>query len=540
MNFEAIYSQQPFLDQLWKTDFNLEELAKLRLVCKKWRNEIDNNELWQGFAKQIGLPDTVREIGYGRNEILKRGVWRRVVYWHIRHCSRYILKKDVYPTISEVTLWIKRLNAKSLVLCCEQMISLRSYEVSRFLFVNRPLDSLNYDDVAVAESIELLRKAVQKRFNSFSGNLFITNALPISALELLAGFTSLTRLTIQVRSLVAVPNLSCFIQLKVLSLTFGAFYVIPPEIEELTNLEELRLGYNKISLIEADLSRLIKLKTLNLRKNKLSHTIFEQAFPSSLRKLKLDDNIIGTVGSSIANLTQVRSLHLDRCMINRMDPNALSKLTKLRRLSLRENLFDEIPLGIRHIRSVDLTRNPMSVLRDEPKFFDRRHIALDGVQLRSIPSWIGKYTRMTHLNLSTNALIELPSELSSLVALRELNIAANSFKTFPEVVFKLTTLRFLDLSQNPSIFATDAFKRLSDLVKLGSLTLNNNKLEELPMEFASLRRLWKLQISSNKFEFVPEVIFNLRRLRWLFLGDNPIIALPDSITRLTKLRIDRD
>ena len=74
-------------------------------------------------------------------------------------------------------------------------------------------------------------------------------------------------------------------------------------------------------------------------------------------------------------------------------------------------------------------------------------------------------------------------------------------------------------------------------MKLETLSLNNNQIEEIPYTIKKLESLAKLYLGGNKFTTFPEAIPTLRNLQELYLNDNQIKTLPIEIGNLDRLGI---
>ena len=202
---------------------------------------------------------------------------------------------------------------------------------------------------------------------------------------------------------------------RVTSLVFPPNWLrgsLPPELGELTELEELSLDWSGLTgPIPPALGKL-----------------------SRLRKLVLvDAQLSGPIPPALGNLTGLTELKLHRNQLSGTIPPALGNLTSLRVLSLfTNNLTGEMPaeLGrLTHLEQLDVGDNGLS---------------------GPIPVELGALTALTELKVwRTRVSGPVPPELGNLRALRKLQLWRNRLTgPIPAELGNLTHLTFLDLSEN--------------------------------------------------------------------------------------------
>ncbi len=76
---------------------------------------------------------------------------------------------------------------------------------------------------------------------------------------------------------------------------------------------------------------------------------------------------------------------------------------------------------------------------------------------------------------------------------------------------------------------------ISKFVKLEQLHLSNNKFTMIPNEIWRFPGLWRLYLGGNDIESIPSDIGRLRNLLWLYIGNNRIAELPPEVGTLTSL-----
>ena len=160
---------------------------------------------------------------------------------------------------------------------------------------------------------------------------------------------------------------------------------IPPELGNLTALEELILDNNQLNgEIPPELSNLVNLEYMSLGNNLLT----------------------GQIPAWLGNLTGLKSLYLVNNQLNGEIPHELGNLTALKRLDLRDN-------------------------------------QLTG----GIPAELGNLTALQRLDLSYNQLSgDIPAELGRLTALQWLDLRSNDFTLMPEDLRRLAVQNNLEIN----------------------------------------------------------------------------------------------
>jgi hypothetical protein len=113
---------------------------------------------------------------------------------------------------------------------------------------------------------------------------------------------------------------------------------IPPEISNLTNLQELNLSRNKIKAIPPEISNLTNLKYLRLSNNEIEIIPPEISNLTNLQELRLSYNKIKVIPPEISNLTNLQELHLSNNKIKAIPPE-VEKLENLLTLDTDRNLL---------------------------------------------------------------------------------------------------------------------------------------------------------------------------------------------------------
>ncbi len=140
---------------------------------------------------------------------------------------------------------------------------------------------------------------------------------------------------------------------------------LPPEIGNLSYLEELRLYDNKLTSLPAEIENLSNLYYLNLRNNSFTNLSSEIANLFSLTSLDLSSNQLMTLSDEIGNLTNLRELFLHNNQLMSLPPE-IGNLSNLCYLYVPENQLRHLPASLGQLSNLerdncnlDISDNPL-------------------------------------------------------------------------------------------------------------------------------------------------------------------------------------
>ena len=153
--------------------------------------------------------------------------------------------------------------------------------------------------------------------------------------------------------------------------------------------------------------------------------------------------------------------------------------------------------------------------------------------LTSLPSEIGKLTKLEQLFIANGALTELPAEMANLVSCTDLELYnCPLMKKFPMVLAKMPELVTLQVANNRQWEADDLLEGLKALAtgpsaeKLQLLYFNQNSLEVIPKEIKNMKKLGLLDFASNKIHTIEEPWGTDIKPVQLYLDNNQLTSFP--------------
>lgn len=198
---------------------------------------------------------------------------------------------------------------------------------------------------------------------------------------------------------------------------------IPPEVCQITTLQELSLADNELIEVIPEIAQLTRLRLLSLRGNNLT------AFPSGITQLDkleilyLSSNGLTKIPPEIGRLQNLQQLYLNDNALEEIPPE-IGRLTHLRRLSIKGNNLSSIPPEIGALR-------------------DLESLYLDNNRLVRLPPQLGKLSFLERLSVRKNSLTSLPFEIGQLNNLHTLDCSSNILSEFPPEVLAQGTQAIL-------------------------------------------------------------------------------------------------
>ncbi|XBI62934.1 hypothetical protein VPH35_043446 [Triticum aestivum] len=257
-------------------------------------------------------------------------------------------------------------------------------------------------------------------------------------------------------------------------------------------------------------------------------------------------NLLGTISSSIGNLTYLRHFGLQENRFYGTIPTEVGHLVQLKYLNVsRNSIGREIPPTLAtcvQLRVIDLRHNMHkgSVPQELASLDNLEVLALGYNNLTgSIPVEIGNLKALKYLHLRANLLVgEIPVEVGNLRNLTDLYLNFNGLSgSVPASLGGLQKLQILYLSGNQlSGLIPPSLGNLSSLLVLD--VQKNGLTGSIPESLGNLNLLNVLSLTSNSFTgSIPHTLGKLSSLVEFYLNGNQLEgSIPPSVYNLSSLQ----
>ncbi|XP_035825487.1 protein flightless-1 homolog isoform X3 [Aplysia californica] len=256
------------------------------------------------------------------------------------------------------------------------------------------------------------------------------------------------------------PELENAKSVLVLNLSHNQIEMIPNQLFiNLTDLVFVDLSSNNLETLPPQMRRLTSLQTLILDNNPLIHAQLRQLpVLTALQTLRMRNTqrTLSNFPTGLDTLTNLQDVDLSYNNLTRV-PEALYKLSSLKRLNLSDNEISELSLMIdvwTKLETLNLSRNKLTALPTSlHKLVSLKKLYLNGNQLdfEGIPPNIGKLHELEVFSASKNSLEMIPEGLGRCGKLKKLILNDNKLITLPDILHLLPELSTLDVRNNPDL-----------------------------------------------------------------------------------------
>ncbi len=289
--------------------------------------------------------------------------------------------------------------------------------------------------------------------------------------------------------------------------------LLPPEIGQLTSMEDLALFANRLTCLPKEIGQLGALTGLGLDQNRLTRLPKEMGRLGALTGLGLYHNDLTRLPKEIGQLKALTVLGVSYNRLINL-PKEIGQLGALIKLDLGHNNLARLSKMITQLGTL-------------------QYLRLNNNRLTHLPKEIGRLRALKYLNLEDNRLKSLPKEIGQLRALLMLSLISNRLTSLPKEIGQLRALTGFYLRNN---HLTRIPKEIGQLRAMTSLALMENRLRHLPKEIGQLKALAFLGLSDNLLAGVPKEIGQLKVLKHLLLANNCLANLPKEIGQLRALQ----
>lgn len=174
-------------------------------------------------------------------------------------------------------------------------------------------------------------------------------------------------------------------------------------------------------------------------------------------RLKLSQNLTEFPLEILEQADSLEILDLSNNQLSSLPPE-FSQLKKLRIAFFNNNQFEEFPRVLAscpNLSMVSFKDNQIKTISADALSPNIRWLILTNNQLTTLPSSIGKLSRLQKCMLAGNQLQSLPDELANCQNLELIRLAANQLQTLPSLLLTLPRLTWLAYAGNPCCPTTD-------------------------------------------------------------------------------------
>jgi len=229
----------------------------------------------------------------------------------------------------------------------------------------------------------------------------------ISVAEALGGPTRVIGGNLEEPEKAAIDRIGASTDRIELALFNRALTILPPEFENLSNLQALELEHNQLQALPPELGTLSKLQVLSLHNNQLQALPPELANLSNLQMLFLYNNQLQALPPELGNLSSLKYLHLDNNQLQAL-PSKLGNLSNLQLLYLNHNQLQALPPEVGNLSNLQdlyLHNNQLQALPPELGNLSKlQTLRLEDTQLQALPPEFGNLSNLDTLWLNNNQL----------------------------------------------------------------------------------------------------------------------------------------
>ena len=318
--------------------------------------------------------------------------------------------------------------------------------------------------------------------------------------------------------------------LQTLNMEDNLITELPANFQSL-NIKNLNLRSNLLSHLPNSISTQSRLEYIDLSLNRLTEFPTVILMLPNIKNLILDDNYISELPQKWKGLHLVK-LSLSRNPLVKIDNSPLHELKYTVSLSLKSCLLHKIPTYFSlfsEMLMLDLSDNNLraNAINALPPNLTR--LVLDNNPLIAVPESVQQNLKLNHLSLESCALTDLPTFIGLFERLEHLNVSSNSLQYLPAGL-ENTILSTIYLNWNP----LKSLDMLSNLRRLRVVSAYGCALQVFPRGILNQKKLTKLDLSWNSFSSLPGEIHS-DNLRTLSLHGNRV-KTPNAITDLKNLR----
>lgn len=287
----------------------------------------------------------------------------------------------------------------------------------------------------------------------------------------IAALAMLNNLDIRRNRFEALPEILSSLRLRSLNASGNKIKDISA-LQGCRDLRVLDLSSNNLTNIEGMLSEENELRTLNLSGNFIQE--IDSAFVALARveRLNLSENMLTEIPKSVEAMQEIVEINLSDNRLITIDEAFF--FLGLEEVDLSSNQFKQLYLhDLDDLESLILDSNPLQKIEVDESFAPYlREFSCDSCELQGfvtvpsleleslclssnaisvIPEEIGKYEKLSQLDIDGNAIVELPNAMSNMIRLQTLYIEGNPLSAAAKKVVKVLHPDICDINMKTGI-----------------------------------------------------------------------------------------
>jgi len=490
---------------------------KLKSVSEKLGNfnsiqvlDLQDNEL-ESLPKELGLLQELEKLSLSHNKLTLLNLSFKVADNLHSIDAMHNMIEEIMPSFFVSlkncrVLNLSHNNLKSLPTEIQNLLNLYNLNLMKNCLTSLPNEIVLLNNLKVLDVSNNLLESLPLDFSRLINieQLYLTHNR-LKYLPDISGCLNLKEVSLANNQLTEVPK-GLPKTISILKLSDNKIKKLGDEVLSVTKLERLDLTNNDLTQISPYISNMPNLKVLNLEGNPIKsirRDIINRGSAAVLKYLQTripaseedKKEISGTLPQSESNLKLTKQHELSTSKKVLLSGKSVAEVEKellqindieIKEISLKKCRLSEIPQTLSNYGS-SLTK-----------------LCLSNNLIKSFPSIMCNFEKLTHLDLCSNSLTDLCPELINLQSLMEVNISSNRFTQVPKCLYEIKSLEHLVADSNQiSYIDVNGIKKLS---LLATLSLRNNSINNVPPELGELENIKSLNIDGNLFRVPRQAI----------------------------------
>lgn len=303
-------------------------------------------------------------------------------------------------------------------------------------------------------------------------------------------YAGTTELLIPNNDLMLLPEAICdiFVSLLKLDISSNKLGDIPASIGRLVSLTHLDCNDNELKVLPPEIGKCVKLEVLLCYRNQLKALPKELGNLEHLNELNVFNNKILAIPEQIGALAKAEQLNFAANKMFKLEPAATAGWSSVEVLNVYDcRLLRLCPLG--HLQTL-------------------KELRLFGNNLQTMPDLTAGLPNLTILELHRNDIAEVPDRFfDGLPSLKKLTLSRNKLTSLPASIAE-SNLETILLDDNA---IEELPSEIASMITMQVLLLNGNKISNLPAGYLDNKVVTRVNLSGNPIDQCPQVLAHLKQ-----------------------------